>query len=506
MAPEAGPVEALVVVGDRIAAVGSAELLRAFPGSVVHDLGGRTLCPGFIDAHHHLSISALHPRWADLRTVSSDEELASVLEAQAEREPSTPWIRAAGWSDVGSGFVPHRRHLDTLGLDRPVLVAHYSLHQAVTDSKGLALLGIGASTPDPPGGSIGRYPDGTPSGLLIERAWSEAHRRSLAPYEDPDRLAEHIETAARALLCQGITAVHDTACSPAAERAYRSLAERGRLSISVMTCPHPSALFAPPQEVRLLEGPRTGEGDEWLRTGPVKLFADGGVAPAIDVHLQGQRLTLGSIFGGLTEQVELAISRGYRVAVHAIGNAGLEEALHAFVAAAGRHPGDDHRFRVEHACLASPAQLRRLSELGGVAVVQPAFLDHLGRQIEGVVFDDAQWLPFAAIRQAGVTLAASSDCPCAFSEPLLGSGLGVTRRAGSGAVIDEGQSVPMLDWLEAYTVGAAYAGGQEHERGSLEVGKRADLVVLDGALAPEPPPTVAQTWVAGRLVFGSELP
>lgn len=506
MAKSAAAPEVVVIAGGRITAVGAKGILDAFPDAFVHDLSGRTLCPGFIDAHHHLSLAALHPCWADLRGVTDEEGLARALEEQARRQPETPWIRAAGWSDVGSRFQPHRRQLDALGLDRPVLVAHYSLHQGVTDSRGLDSLGIGSSTPDPPGGSIGKDPDGTPNGLLVERAWSEAHRRSVAPYADPERWSGHIVTAARALWREGITAVHDTACSPEAERAYRMLADGGDLPLSVLACPHPASLFAPPEEDRLRGGPRTGEGDEWLRMGPVKLFADGGVAPAIDVHLQGQRVTFGALFVGLAEAVELAVSLGYRVAVHALGNAGLEEALGAFRASARRHPDEDSRFRVEHACLASAGQLRRLAALGGIAVVQPAFLDHLGRQVEGVVFDDAQWLPFAAIVQAGVTMVGSSDGPCTFSHPLAGAHLGVTRRTGTGAVLDQRQSVPLHEWIRAYTAHAAYAGGQEHERGSLEAGKRADLVVLDGPLVEESPPGVAQTWVAGELVFDAGRP
>lgn len=490
-----------MVAGGRIVAVGRRDVLRSFPDAVMRELGGRTLCPGFIDAHHHLSIAALHPHWADLREVTDEEGLAASLEQQARLHPEEPWVRGAGWTDLGTGFVPTRHQLDALNLGRPVLVAHYSLHQGVADSMGLELLGIGASTPDPAGGSIGKDADGSPNGLLVERAWSEAHRRSLDPYADPDRWADHIESAARALLCEGITAVHDTACSTEAELAYRTLVKGRRLPLSVLACPHPAALLAPPEEARLSDGPPTGEGDEQLRTGPLKLFADGGVAPAVDVFMKGRHLRFGMIFGGLPGHVEQAVSLGYRVAVHALGNAGLEEALGAFAATARRHPAEDHRFRVEHACLASPDQLRRLAALGGVAVVQPAFLDHLGRQVEGVVFDNAQWLPFATMLQSGLTMAASSDCPCTFSAPLRGSHLGATRRTGSGAVLDAAQSVSLAEWLRAYTINAAYAGGQEQERGSLEAGKRADLVVLDGPLEGETPPRVAETWVGGELVF-----
>jgi predicted amidohydrolase YtcJ len=501
MAPGRPKPEVVVIEGDRIAAVGESAVLGRYPGALVEDLAGRILCPGFIDAHHHLSIAALHPQWADASAVSSVEELADVLAAQATKEQRSPWIRAAGWSDIGSGFIPHRKELDSVGLDRPLVVAHYSLHQAVVDSRGLDELGIGRGSPDPPGGEIGRDADGSPNGLLVERAWAEAHRRSLVPYDDPDRLADHIEALARELPADGITAIHDAACAPEAEAAYRILTRERRLAVAVLVCPHPARLFDPPDEGRLA-GPPTGNGDEQLRIGPVKLFADGGMAPALDVHLRGNRLTFGTLFAGLEDHVGEAVSRGFRVAVHALGNAGLDAALEAFTVAARR--GDtDHRFRVEHACLAAPEQLRRLGELGGVAVVQPGFLHHLGGQVEDVVFDDATWLPFADIAQSGAVMAASSDCPCTFHEPLRTSSLGASRRTASGRVLDAGQALSYEDWLRAYTTGAAYAGGQDHERGALAAGLRADLVVLEGELDADDPPVVAQTWIGGRLVYES---
>ncbi|HXQ61823.1 MAG TPA: amidohydrolase [Acidimicrobiales bacterium] len=499
------PADVVVIDGDRIVAVGGRDVARSFPDAVVEDLGGRILCPGFIDAHHHLSISALQPRWADLTAAATMEEVGVALADHAAREPEGAWIRGAGWTDLGTGLVPHRHDLDALGLDRPVIVAHYSLHQAVVDSRGLDELGIGRTSSDPTGGVIGRDPDGSPDGLLVERAWSEAHARSLAPFSDPDRWADHIEVAARRLLRDGITAVHDAACAPPAEAAYRTLAAGGRLPISVLVMPHPTALLGAPETARL-SGPPTGDGDRQVRVGPIKLFADGGVLPAIDVHLGGEPLRVGTLFSGLAEDVELAVSRDFRVAVHAIGNAGLSGALDAFEATARRHPDVDHRFRVEHACLASAPQLARLARVGGVAVVQPGFLHHLGRAVEGVTFDDATWLPFADIRRSGAVMAASSDAPCTFHDPLRAAGNGASRRTGSGAVLDLGQAVTYEDWLWAYTAGAAYAGSQEAERGALVPGLLADLVVLEGALDADHPPRVAETWVAGDLAYRARAP
>ncbi len=495
-----GTVEAVVVDGARIAAVGGRGIEADFPDATVVDLAGRTLVPGLIDAHAHLSIAALHPRWADLAAVRDAEGLRAALLAQAAAEPDAEWVRGVGWTDLEDGFVPTRGELDALGLDRPVCVVHYSYHQCVVSSAGLDALGISAATPDPPGGAIGRDRDGRPNGLLVERAFSAAHAASIAPYRDPDRWGEHVERAARALLADGVTCVHDAACPPSAERLYADLARAGRLPVSILTMPHAEALLSPLDASRLA-GPVTGEGDHRLRVGPVKLFADGGTLPAIDGHVHGHRVTMGEVFAGLTDEVATVVDRGFRVAVHAIGNRGAESALGAFVAAAGRHGDADHRFRLEHATLLGRDQARRMAALGVVGVVQPGFVHHMGAAVDGFALDEATWMPFADLAEAGVTLAASSDSPCAFSEPLLTSARGVTRLTAKGTVASAEQSLPYETWLDAYTAGAAFAGGQEHERGRIAPGLVADLVVLDGALDARHPPSVAETWVDGVRVY-----
>ena len=204
------------------------------------------MLPGFIDAHYHLSIAALHPRWADLTGVFDVDALRSALLAQAAAEPDAEWVRGVGWSDLDGGFTPTRADLDTLGLDRPVIVVHYSYHQCVVSSAGLDALGISESTPEPPGGTFGRSSGGSLNGLLVERAFSDAHAVvDGASYRDPDRWADHIVEAANALLADGITCVHDAACPPSAERVYGRLAAEQRLPISVLMMPHAEALLSP---------------------------------------------------------------------------------------------------------------------------------------------------------------------------------------------------------------------------------------------------------------------
>ena len=494
--------EAVVVEDDRIVAVGEAALLGQYPRAAMTHLGDRTLVPGFIDAHAHLSIAALHPRWADLSRVTDLDGLRDALLEQARAEPDAGWVRGVGWTDLTNGFSPNRHDLDALALDRPVIVVHYSYHQCVVSSAGLDALEIGRSTPDPPGGLIERAPDGEPTGLLLERAFSAAHAASIEPYRDPDRWGEHIVTAARNLLADGVTCVHDAACPPSAELVYALLARDRRLPVSVLMMPHSEALLSPLDEPRL-DGPPTGDGDECLRVGPVKLFAYGGVLPAFDGTVQGNHIHMGCVFDGLAEQAERVVERGFRVAVHAIGNLGLAEALDAFERATRVRPDDDHRFRVEHATLASAAQVKQMASIGALGVVQPGFVHHMGGAVDGFTLDNATWMPFGDLARAGVMLAGSSDSPCAFAEPLLTSARGVTRITSKGTVLGAEQSVPFEDWLHAYTAGAAYAGGQEHERGHLAPGLRADFVVLEGALDADNPPQVAETWVAGERVFAA---
>jgi len=499
MDPQCPHPDVVVVADGRIAAVGSQDLLSAFPDAALCDLEGRALLPGFIDAHNHLCIAALHPVWADLSAVSTEEELRDALADQAAREPEARWIRGFGWNEA-TGLRPDRALLDQFGFDRPVIVAHYSLHQCVVSSCGLDELGIGSTTKDPDGGSIERDDKGRATGLLVERAWSEAHARSLADYADADRWAELVARRARVLLSDGITCVHDAACPPCAEDLYFSMAREGSLPLSVLTLPHPEALLMPLSVARL-DGPTTGEGDERVRVGPIKLFADGGVTPAIDASVGGQRFQTGTRFADLGEGVLLAHSRGFRVAVHAIGNLGLAAALEAFARADRTRSTLDARFRIEHASLASTEQIRAMAELGVVGVVQPGFLHHMGQAIEQVPFDGDTWMRFGDMAREGVALAASSDDPCTFHEPLRTSSHGATRITGSGGVLDPEQSIDYVEWLRAYTAGAAWAGGQEEERGSLTPGKRADMIVLEGELDPMDPPLVKETWVAGECVF-----
>jgi len=210
--------------------------------------------------------------WNDVYGVRDVEVLVDAIRAQAAAEPDAAWVRCQGIDVTTIGLPVTRHDLDAAGVERPVIVADYTLHQCVVSSAGLDALGIGRTTDDPPGGEIRRDADGEATGLLIERAWSTAHAASMRDYADPDRWAEHIAARARVLLASGLTCVHDAACPPEAEAVYRAMARDGALPISVLAMPHPSALLTNDHRARL-DGPVTGEGDEWCRVGAIKLFA-----------------------------------------------------------------------------------------------------------------------------------------------------------------------------------------------------------------------------------------
>ncbi len=237
--------DVVLVDGERIVAVGGVDLLegpKAADAEVV-DLAGAVLVPGLIDAHNHLSVSALHPHWHDVRGVGDRDVLVAAIRAQAAAWPDAAWVRCQGIDLIGAGASITRHDLDAAGIDRPVIVADYTLHQCAVSSAGLDALGIGRDTPDPLAGEIARDGTGAPTGVLVEQAWSVAHARSMRDFTDPDRWAEHVAHRTRALLAEGITCVHDAACSPEAEALYASMARDRTLPIDVVGMPHPAALL-----------------------------------------------------------------------------------------------------------------------------------------------------------------------------------------------------------------------------------------------------------------------
>ncbi|HSB60465.1 MAG TPA: amidohydrolase [Vicinamibacteria bacterium] len=482
--------EAFAVRDGRIVEVGGSDeiLWLREAASELIDLQGRTVTPGFVDPHNHLSIGALECFWADCRPARSIADVQRALAEAAARTPAGAWVRGVGYHQdrLAERRHPTRGELDEAVPDRPVLLMHFSHHQAVAGSRALAAAGLTRATPDPAGGEIARDRAGEPTGLLFERALEPAETLSRAGWET--RFVEVVGAATRAYARLGITAIHDVAVTPAMARRYAEARAAGALAIRVETAMVGSGgWFAPPDDAA---------------PGTLKLFVDGGYRCAMRVTRDGQPRTSGFLFYGADElaaRLVAAWGEGRRVVCHAIGNLGLETAADALAAALARDPSGRARVRVDHAIFPTREQVTRLADLGVAVVGQPSFLHDLGGRAPA---PDILLRPFGSLAAAGVAQAFSSDFPCGSLAPLTGIHAAVTRRDRDGEVHDPAEALSVEAAFEAYTIGAARAMGFEREGGSLERGKRADFLVFStDPLTAEPDRWLAlapgETWVEG---------
>ncbi len=342
--------QAVAIDGGVVLEVGPAEIAAKYTNSDVVDVGGRLVLPGFVDAHHHLSVEALHPIWVDLTGATDAETIVDRLRRAAE-SPGTGWIRGCQWNSLAVRL--SRDDLDAVGTDRPILVACGSFHRGLVSSAGIDTLGLGAHTEDPPGGRFGRDAAGVPNGFLREAAWGLAHAATIRSFGEPERWGDLIVDRCRELLHHGITAVHDTTVSASAAAVYASLASSRRLPISVLGFPHAEEILTGMDDAAWELGP-TGEGNERYRTGPIKLFADGAPDFAIDACIHGQRIEAGILFPQMRETMHRAFERGFAVAVHAMGNLALRNTIAAWQEAA---TASTPPLRIEHATLAGPNEV-----------------------------------------------------------------------------------------------------------------------------------------------------
>ena len=533
MVPGAAQAGALAFADGIITAVGDKQaVLAESPGADVIDVGEATVLPGFIDAHHHVSISALYDGAVRLvrPAVHDISSLQQVLRRAAEASAADRWLVATHFDEslLTERRPPTRQELDDAVPDRPLFILHHTCHRAVANTKALAAAGIDQRTPEPSGGTISRGRGGVPDGLLIERAMAgveelaRADRLRVDAGGTLDRMSAHY----RALLRAGITRVCDLAVPPDLLSIYRALADRGDVLVPTHACPVSIHGWLP-EPTDVLEGPCTGERvGRNLVIGPVKLVFDGApgcsmcltwaqtlatAGRALRIALRDRSLdavrttlTLTPRYGrtirtgiALYEDadgravVRRAVERGFGVASHAIGNAAIDVALGAYESAGARlHAGGTPRF--EHAMFADRDQARRMADLGIAAVVQPAMIEmHMTASAPRI--PGLPMFPLRRLSDAGVMLVGSSDYPVHTFDPLAGIRAATRRQNARGDTIDADERISLDEAIAAYTRNAAHALGVESETGTLAVGKRADLVVVDGL--EDGAPEVRRTFV-----------
>jgi hypothetical protein len=478
---------ALVIHGERILEWGYDEaILAAYRGLArLQNLGGRIVLPGLIDAHIHLEQYALGMRKVDCEVPSLEECLRRVAR-RAGGTPHGDWILGHGWNqnDWEGGF-PHAAHLDAAAPRHPVYLTAKSLHAGWANQQALQLAGIDAETPDPADGKIQRDPDGRPTGILFEGAMSLVSRA--IPEPGVEEVAAAIQQAQKVLWQMGITGVHDfdrQRCFAALQMLHSQERLRLRVTKSIPIESLPAALAV---------GLRTGFGDDWLRIGSVKAFADGALGPRTAAMLQpfeGEAENRGMLLldrEQLFEHARQASQGGLSMAVHAIGDRANHEVLGAYRMLRAfereqRLPALRHR--IEHVQLIHPQDAPHLAALGVIASMQPI------HAISDMQAADRYWGARAETSYAwrtqlnhGAALAFGSDAPVDSPNPFWGLHAAVTRRRPDGSPGPQGwypgERLKIVEALQAYTTGPAYAAGMESSQGRLAPGFLADLIVME---------------------------
>lgn len=515
--PHQPRVSAIAVAGDRIVAAGADGEMRRLlaSGGRVVDLGGRTVVPGLIDAHLHFLSYGLSLREIELIGVPS---LAVAVERVATRAAQTPagnWLTGRGWDQVfweGQRF-PNRRDLDAVTMQHPVFLRRKCGHAGWANSVALALAGITSHTPDPAGGAIERDPaTGEPTGILLERAMDLVGR--LQPLPTQAEAVAAVRVAMQRAHRLGITGVHNMEAAPAL-RAFQALRRSGELKLRVL-----QQIPEVDLDAAIQLGIESGLGDEWIRLGAVKIFADGslGARSALMVDpYEGEPDNTGiavSTAEHLRQQVATAARAGLAVHIHAIGDQANRNVLDAIEATRQAGIGLHLRHRIEHAQVLHPADLPRFARLGVIASMQPIHCT------QDIVLADAHWgarsrlaYAWSSLLASGAALAFGSDAPVETPDVMQGIYAAVTRRRADGYPGPAGwygeECVSVAEAVHAYTVGAAYASGEEEIKGSLSPGKLADLAVLSEDIFAIEPAGILETQavatlIGGEFVYGGE--
>ncbi len=519
MNPESPHASALAVDrgSGRIIAVGDDADIQSLTGPLTDtvNLGGRAVLPGLIDAHTHVASYARSRLDVDLRGVRSEEEAVARVRERAAQVPAGTWIFGRSWdsSQWPGGRFPTKHSLDAVAPRHPVALWDHAFHAMWVNTEALKRAGISAETANPPNGTIERDADGEPTGMLFEYAATNLVD-AIAEPPDGSLLEAELRRVIAEMHARGITGIHNIEDAHSL-RLLQRLHGAGALSLRVL-------LYIPRQSlsdaVRL--GLEAGFGDDYLRFAGIKLFMDGALGPRTAAMLdayEGQPQNRGLLTladRDLAETLAAAANGHIGVAIHAIGDRAVRTALDGIEATLRQPVADDQdirkqvsRYRLEHVQMATPDDIARMARLGVVASVQP-FHAVVDRDMAERFWGTRHHRSYAyqTMRQAGISLALGSDVPVDTCDPLRVLHAAVTRRDDQtpdrSPWLPE-QALTLAQALWGYTVGAAYAGGQEAHQGSLAPGKLADLVVLGEDPFALPAGRLARTEVAATMVGGA---
>jgi predicted amidohydrolase YtcJ len=527
--------QAVAVRDGAILAVGTDAAIREHvgPGTDVVDLDGRMLLPGFQDAHVHPPSGGLEMRQCDLNDVYTRPDYDEVIAAYAARHPDVPWILGGGW--YMSAFprgAPEKGPLDAIVPDRPVALFSRDGHSLWVNSKALEIAGVTAGSPDPPDGRIERDERGEPAGTLHEGACDLVTRH--APDPTPEELVEGLRTAQRYLHSLGITAWQDAIVGGSYDTldTYRSLAESGELTARVV-----GALWwdrhRGEEQIEELVAHRDEASAGRFRATSVKIMQDGIIenftAGSLEPYLDEEGVPTSN--SGLSQVEPEALKRhvtsldrlGFQCHFHAIGDRAVRECLDAIEAALEANGPNDHRHHIAHIQVIHPDDVPRFRRLRTVANGQPLWACYDSQMVDLTIpflgEERATWqYPFGSLVRAGATLAFGSDWSVSTPDPLKEIHVAVNRRVPPEALEESGESsravedvflpeerLDLATAIAAFTMGSAYVNHLDDETGSIEVGKQADLAVVDRDLFAHPRAEIATARVDATYVGGASV-
>lgn len=529
--------EAIAVKGERIVGVGpTAELRERFSVKESVDLEGRTVLPGFIDSHAHLLSLGFARMTLDLVGSSSEAGIAALVEEQVRQSSPGQWIRGRGWDQNlwPSKRFPTHHVLDRVSGDHPVYLERIDGHAAWVNIRAMEEAGITDKTEAPPGGKIVRDAQGNPTGVFIDAAM-ELVARAIPPPSDQES-EQALGIAVKECLQYGITSVHDMGAGLAEIELYKRMIDRDEFPFRVFV-----AIDGPGDTWNhfLESGPLTEYGNGRLSVRAIKMYMDGALGSRGAALLEpysddptNRGLTL-TTEEELKTVVDQALSRGFQVCTHAIGDRGNTIVLDVYEAALKAHNKSDPRLRLEHAQVLFPGDIPRFRELGVIPAMQPTHCT------SDMFWAEARLGPsrvrgayaWQSILATGVMIAGGSDFPVEDPNPLWGLYAAITRQDQRGipANAEDGKKYFQLSadgiqnpgafeggWyssekmtreqaVRAFTSWAAHAGFQERSIGSIEGGKIADFIVLSGDVFKVDPKEILTTVVEQTILGGKEV-
>ena len=501
--------QAVAIRDGKFVAVGKDEEIRKLVGNgtEVIDLQGRLALPGFNDAHLHFTNGGLYLLGIDLRPAGEEKEFAGILKDYIYKVPKGEWVTGGNWDHENwpSKKHPRKEMIDPFTADHPVLVQRLDGHMALANSLALRLAGITRDTPDPQGGEIVKdAKTGEPTGILRDTAMALVDK--VIPPLSREKRERAIRAAMRHAQELGVTSVQDN--SSAEDLAiYQELLRKGELGVRINAW-RGADRWADFQHI----GITAPYGDPFLRLGTVKLFVDGSMgagtalffAPYADdpstsglpIHTQAELETL----------VRNADAAGLQIAAHAIGDKANAWILDALATARSANGSRDSRHRIEHSQVVRAEDVARFRELGVIASIQPSHCIDDMRWAEkriGVRVNDAY--RFASFLDGGVRLAFGTDWDVEPLDPRLGLYAAVSRELPAGGPAGgwhPGEKLSLAKAIEMYTLGSAFAEFQENEKGSITIGKFADVAIMAADLFAMPHQDILSTPVAMTILHG----